>query len=172
MKTFVAVAALLLGQFLFGLSIAQAQAPAPAVIDAKVMQMGTLDAKVTDKTTAPGVVTGSIGQATYHFVTNATTMEARKGISFGFEYRLNGTPDGAKVTVRKVTIFPSPGLRNPKTGEVSMRSEYIETNAIGQRVLKAYDLDNDWEVVPGDWVQQVWVGEKKVAEEKFTLTTP
>ena len=170
MRTVLAVAAVLLGQLLFDMAAAQAQAP--SVTDAKIMQMGTLDAKVTDKTAAPGVVTGSIEQATYRFVTNATSMEAHKGISFGFEYRLNGTPDGAKVTVRKVTIFPSPGIRNPKTGEVSMRSEYIETNAIGQRVLKAYNLDNDWEVVSGDWVQQVWVGEKKVAEQTFTLNKP
>jgi hypothetical protein len=165
MRTVLAMVALLF-------AMVGAQAQAPTVTDAKIMQKGTLDAKVTDKTVAPGVVTGAIEQATYRFVTNATSMEARKGVSFGFEYRLNGSPDGAKVTVRKVTIFPSPGIRNPKTGEVSMRSEYIETNTIGQRVLKAYNLDNDWEVVPGEWVQQVWVGEKKVAEEAFTLTKP
>jgi hypothetical protein len=154
------------------LGMAAAQAQAPTVTAAKVMQKGTLDAKVTDKTNSPGVVSGAVQQASYRFVTNATSMEAQKGVSFGFEYRLVGTPDGAKVTVRKVTLFPLPGVRNPKTGEVTTRSEYIETNAIGQRVLKAYSLDNDWEAVPGEWIQQVWVGEKKLAEETFTLTKP
>jgi hypothetical protein len=99
-------------------------------------------------------------------------MEARKGLNFGFEYRLVGSPKGAKVTIRKVTIFPAPGLHDPKTVTLFVRDEYIESNVIGVPVLKAYRLDNDWEVVPGVWVQQIWFGEQKLAEQKFTLTKP
>jgi hypothetical protein len=153
-------------------SVTGAWAQAPTVSDTQITQIGTIDAKVTDKISAAGAVGGAVKQGTYHFVTNATTMEVRKGLNFGFEYRLAGSPQGAKVTIRKVTIFPEPGLHNPKTGEVSARDEYIETNTIGVPVLKAYSIDNDWEAVPGVWIQQVWFGEQKLAEEKFTLTKP
>jgi hypothetical protein len=153
-------------------SVAGAWAQAPTVSEAKVTLVGTIDAQVTGKVAAPGVVGDAVQQGTYHFVTNATTMEARKGLNFGFQYRLIGSPDGAKVAIRKVTIFPAPGIHNPKTGEIVTRDDYIEMNAIGQPLLKAYSIDNDWEAVPGDWIQQIWFGEQKLAEEKFTLTKP
>lgn len=153
-------------------SVVGAWAQAPAVSEAQITQFGTIDAQVTGKIGAPGVVSQTVKQGSYHFVTNATTMEARKGLNFGFEYRLVGAPQGAKVAIRKVTIFPAPGVRDPKTGQVLDRDEYIENNVIGQPVLKAYSLDNDWEAVPGDWIQQIWFGEQKLAEEKFTLTKP
>jgi hypothetical protein len=154
------------------LSIAGAEAQAPTVSEAKVTQVGIVDAQITGKMSAPGVVTGNIKRGTYRFVADATKIELRKGLNFGFEYRLAGAPDGARVAVRKVTIFPAPGLRNPQTGEVIARDEYIENNLIGEPVLKAYSLDNDWEAVPGEWIQQVWYGEQKLVEQKFTLTKP
>jgi hypothetical protein len=156
----------------FLLSAAGAWAQTPAVSEAKVTLVGTIDAQVTGKVATPGVVSAAVNQGTYHFVTNATTMEARKGLNFGFQYRLVGSPEGAKVAIRKVTIFPAPGVRNPKTGEVLTRDDYIEMNTVGQPLLKAYSIDNDWEAVPGDWVQQIWFGEQKLAEQTFTLTKP
>jgi hypothetical protein len=153
-------------------SMAGAHAQAPTVSEAKVTQVGIVDAQITGKTSAPGVVTGNVKRGTYRFVADATRMELRRGLNFGFEYRLVGEPAGAKVAIRKVTIFPAPGLRNPQTGEVLARDDYIEVNAIGEVVMKAYSLDNDWEAVPGEWIQQIWFGEQKLAEVKFTLTRP
>lgn len=153
-------------------SLIIAQAQAPTVSEVKITQFGTLESQITGKTGAPGVVGGNVAQGSYRFVSNATKMEARKGLSFGFEYRLIGAPDGAKVAIRKVTIFPAPGLRNPKTGEVSARDEYIENNVIGGLGVKAFSVDNDWEAVPGVWTQQIWFGEQKLAEQQFTLTKP
>jgi hypothetical protein len=153
-------------------NVGVAWAQAATVTEAKITVTGTINAEVTGKIATPGVVGDAVNRGTYRFVTNATTMEIRKGLNFGFEYRLVGSPDGAKVAIRKVTIFPAPGVRNPKTGEVVTRDDYIEMNAIGQPGLKAYSIDNDWEAVPGDWVQQIWFGEQKLAEETFTLTKP
>jgi Domain of unknown function (DUF3859) len=71
-----------------------------------------------------------------------------------------------------VTIFPAQGLRNSQTGQVSARSEYIDTDTIGLPHLKGYSLDNDWEVVPGNWIQLIWYGDQKLAEQEFTLPKP
>jgi hypothetical protein len=154
------------------LSMASVGAQAPTVSEAKITQVGIVDAQITGRTPAPGVVTGNVKRGTYRFVADATKMELRKGLNFGFEYRLVGLPAGAKVAIRKVTIFPAPGLRNPQTDEVTARDDYIEINTIGELVMKAYSLDNDWEAVPGEWIQQIWFGEQKLAEVKFTLTKP
>jgi hypothetical protein len=40
---------------------------------------------------------------------------------------------------------------------------------IGTTQFRSYVLDNDWEVVPGVWIFQVWYQGRKLAEQKFTL---
>jgi hypothetical protein len=84
---------------LFSLAIVAAQTP--TVSQAEITQVGIYEAKVTGKTAAPGAASGYVDEVNYHFVSNATTVPARKGIRFGFEYRLVGLPKGAKFAIRK-----------------------------------------------------------------------
>ncbi|MCP3467120.1 DUF3859 domain-containing protein [Bradyrhizobium sp. CCGUVB23] len=141
----------------------------PTVTGADIPQFGIYEARVlaTDKSAGPP--SGTIDRVAWQFTPSTTTVPARKGIRFGYEYRLTGEPDGALVPVRSITIFPPGGMRNPRTGEVFSRSDVTERWAIGSTVLHGYSLDDDWEAVPGTWVLQTWVGEQKVAEMEFTL---
>ena len=34
-----------------------------------------------------------------------------------------------------------------------------------------YSLDEDWELVAGDWILEIWDGNKKLASQTFTLTS-
>jgi Domain of unknown function (DUF3859) len=155
---------------LFGIATTAAQAP--TISKADITQFGIYEAKITGRTPAPGTAAGYTNKVEYHFVSNATTLPARKGVRFGFEYRLIGAPDGAKVAIRRVTIFPSGGLRNAETGQVAQNDEVTVQNTIGELSLKGYGLDNDWEAVPGVWIQQIWYGDQKLAEHIFTLVKP
>ncbi len=150
-----------------------AAAPQADRIDgAEIVQFGFYEYKVTNTEDLRGTAAGTLKSVDYKFVSKTTSAPARTGIGFGFEYRLNGAPNGAKVPIRNVTIFPPGGVRNPKTGETFERSEYVSDKTIGEVSLKGYSLDDDWEVVPGTWTHQIWFGDRMLAEKSFTLTKP
>jgi hypothetical protein len=144
----------------------------PAVRGADIPHFGIYEARVLSTDKSAGPPSGTIDRVAYQFTSSTTKAPARRGIRFGYEYRLIGEPNGALVPVRSVTIFPPRGMRNLRTGEVFSRSDVTERWAIGSTVLHGYSLDEDWEAVPGTWVLQTWVGEQKVAEMEFTLTAP
>ena len=156
--------------FLAGVSTAAAQAD--RIDGADITQCGIYEHKVTGTENASTTATGMVRNVTYRFVSETTSVPARRDVGFGFEYRIVGTPNGAKVPIRNVTIFPEGGVRNPKTGQTFLRSEYVSDRVIGEPILKGYTLDNDWEIVPGTWTFQVWFGDKMLAEKVFTLTRP
>jgi hypothetical protein len=75
----------------------------------EITQIGIYERKVIDSNKAVGTPT----ERDYNFVSNVTTVPARKGVNFGFEYRLVGVPRGLKVPIRHVVIFPG-RLRTPR----------------------------------------------------------
>jgi hypothetical protein len=151
-------------------SVTAAAAQADRLDGAEITQFGVYEYKVTNTQDLSGTAAGTLQSVDYKFVSETTTIKARRGVGFGIEYRLLGSPKDARVPLRSVTIFPAAGLRNPKTGERFERNEYIEDKEIGSLLLKGYTLDDDWEVVPGTWTFQVWFGDKMLVEKSFTVT--
>ena len=150
-----------------GLTTASAQTPTAVTVE--ITQFGIYEATVTGSVEASGTAAGRVQGVNYNFVSTTTAIPACKGVRFGFEYRVMGEPAGASISIRSVTLFPADGVRNPKSGQQFSRSEYMENREIGAVSLKGYSLDDDWEAVPGQWVQQVWYGDTLLAEKRFTL---
>ncbi|MGB6663115.1 MAG: DUF3859 domain-containing protein [Xanthobacteraceae bacterium] len=101
-----------------------------------------------------------------------TTVPAERGVEFGIRYKIDGAPIGTAVPLRELTIFPSPGLR-PPTASHPIPSSKTETKAkIGEVSYTGYQLDDPWELLPGVWVIQLWYGDRKVAQERFTVVAP
>lgn len=148
----------------------QASATAPTIARADILQFGIYQARVVHTDKSSGTPNGTIDRVYYTFVSATTTVPARQGVRFGYEYRLIGEPDGEFAAVRSITIFPTGGIRNARTGAVSPRSDTTERWRMGDPVLHGYSMDEEWEVVPGTWTLQTWVGEQKLAEMSFTLT--
>ncbi len=105
-------------------------------------------------------------------IQKTSTVPARQGTRFGTRAMIVGAPNNASVPIRIVYRPPAAGLRNPKTGEIIYRGEYTDNWKIGATVYTEYYLENEWEVVPGDWTFEYWYGNRKLAEHKFTLTKP
>ena len=164
MRAILAVVALVAG-------VTAAAAQADRIDRAEITQFGIYDFKVTN-TEESTTAAGTLKSVDYKFATKTTSVPARRGVGFGFEYRLVGVPKGATVPIRSVTIFPAGGVRNPKNGETFQRSEFVEDKKVGELHLKGYTLDDDWEIVPGTWILQIWLGDKLLAEKSFTLTKP
>jgi Domain of unknown function (DUF3859) len=144
-------------------SVVAAETQMLGVGGAEITQLGTYEYEAASSNKA--------ASSEYRFVSSATTVPARKGAHFGFEYRLLGIPRGLQAPIRHVVIFPEGGVRTT-TGQVLARKDSFITATIGNLYLRGYNLDEDWEVVPGVWTLQVWFGERKLAEQSFTLTKP
>jgi hypothetical protein len=43
---------------------------------------------------------------------------------------------------------------------------------IGTLCLLGYGFDNDWEIVPGVWTEQIWYQDRTLAERSFTVSEP
>ncbi len=90
------------------------------------------------------------------------------GTNFGFEYVLNTSPRGKKMRVRSIIKFPEPGLKTPR-GKVYKESVETKEVVIGPRNLHGYGFDEEWEIVPGEWVFEVWYKNARIIRKTFTV---
>jgi len=103
------------------------------------------------------------------FIAATSTIPAQLGIKFGFRYSVVGQPENATVTVKQITIYPPAGVVSPQSGLLH-QSSVLRKVPVGGRPLGAgYDITESWELVPGLWTVQLWVGEQKLAEHSFNL---
>ena len=119
-----------------------------------------------DQTT--GVV-GSVSQTVFEEQTDRIPL--RIGAAFGATFTVEA-PGQSTVRLRSVTLYPSPGLRNPVTGVTGSHDEAVMTYRVGELSSDWFLFYYDWELVPGVWVWQLWDGDKKLAEKSFTLAKP
>lgn len=101
-----------------------------------------------------------------------TTVPAQLGVRFGIEYKVVGAPSGQTISLKKVMVFPPAGLHSPAVSQQIYRNETTTTSKIGATSYTGYRLDDAWELVPGPWSIQLWYGDRKLAEKKFTVAAP
>jgi hypothetical protein len=101
-----------------------------------------------------------------------TTVPAEQGVEFGIRYKIDGAPFGTAVSLKELTIFPSPGLRPPTASQAIHISRTTATSKIGDVSYTGYRLDDPWELLPGVWVIQLWYDDQKVAQQNFTVIAP
>lgn len=119
--------------------------------------------RVRDEAVAGGLVV-SYGKS---LIAQTDRVEARIGTSFGYRYRLVGPGDSAEVTIR--VRHPEP-LRDPTLERpiaVSTWSEEVPVGPVNWNT--GWIFESDWELVPGDWVMQLYVGKQKLLEHRFTV---
>jgi hypothetical protein len=95
------------------------------------------------------------------------------GVRFGFRFKVVGPLQGAKVSLKEITIFPPGGLRNPSSAQAIRRSESTRTVIVGnEAAYTAYKFDDPWELVAGSWTIELWHGDRKLASQSFTVFKP
>lgn len=101
-------------------------------------------------------------------VRTATEIPAKPHLAFGLKYKLIGAPAGEVVDIRRVVVFPKGGL-HPKGKPVQQILDRRDEAAIGEENFTDYKFDEAWELVPGPWTFQFWVGGRKLAEKTFIV---
>jgi hypothetical protein len=96
-----------------------------------------------------------------------------KGGQMYFQYRIWPLPaQPAWVDLRRVLKHPEMTLPD---GTVSTGSDYTikgRVNANQVIAYTGYGLDEDYELVEGDWTFEFWYQDRKVIEQKFTTYWP
>jgi hypothetical protein len=101
------------------------------------------------------------------------TIPAEIGTTFGFRYEVMGKPHAAPIELRQVVIFPSPGL-TPSFSSSSrsiIRDEFLLQTRIGETSYAFYTLEDAFELVPGNWVFEIWQGNRRLAMQVFKVIT-
>jgi Domain of unknown function (DUF3859) len=113
-----------------------------------------------------------INRAAASNVRHAATLRripAHIGTTFGFRYQVIGKPHAAPVELREIVIFPAPGLTPPRSSKPIRQDQFALGTSIGEIGYASYTLEDGFELVPGDWVFEIWQGNRKLATQIFTL---
>ena len=100
---------------------------------------------------------------------STTTIPLKSGVSFGFEYRINGAPDGAGVTIRDVLHYPEPGGTPPGSTARLLVAPSDDNALINRGFFEIYTLEEPWELLPGEWRFELWFGDRELCSQEFTL---
>ena len=98
-------------------------------------------------------------------VRETTRIPAKKGIRFGFRYTIEGEPEGE--TIYLDMKHKHPPIKAPEQATPSTESTYRLKSWIG-RTYTSFLMEEDWEVVTGDWIIQIWHNGIMLLEQKFT----
>ncbi len=130
------------------------------------------DGVVDDPTTGTGK---AVSNPVVQQVKSTERIPLIKGGQMYFQYRLWPLPDQpAYVELRRVLKHPEMTLSD---GTVSTGSDYIMKGKVKVTANQAiaytgYGLDEDYELVEGDWVFEIWYQDKKLVEQTFTTYWP
>lgn len=150
----------------------------PTVLDAQtthlrrieIVASGTYEIKVETSTPDVNVVGGHTDiVSAWKRISPGQTFRAQLCLTFGLEYQIAGSPNGAMMPLRMVTRFPPPGLRDPETGDAKLHQEVRILKTIGTRHFRAYTIHESWEMVPGTWSFEIWHRDQKLVEQAFVV---
>ena len=105
----------------------------------------------------------------YRNISTTAEIPAELGLRFGIDYKVTGSSDGKSVSLRRVMIFPPDGLRSPALPNPIDSIENTATAEVGELHHVDYRFDDPWELVPGPWFFQIWEGDRKLAEQRFSV---
>jgi hypothetical protein len=146
-----------------------AQSPQIERID--IFDVGIYCAETIDKIPEPNAPTGFRNVvSTYKFLKGTTKIPVQLGTRFGMRYTIVGNPSGATVPIRMVTRMPPPGVRDPKSGKTMQVSDYTLAGSLGANGYRDYQIEYDWEGVPGVWTFEFWDRDRKLVSQNFTLS--
>lgn len=133
----------------------------------KLVRSGGL---VNDSRTSTGKV---IANPVVQLLKSTDQIPLIKGLQMHLQYRLWSLPDQpAYVDLRRVLKHPAFELPD---GSVSTGSDYMIKGKVSVNQIIAYTgygLDEDYELVEGDWIFEIWHKDQKVIEQKFTTYWP
>ena len=102
----------------------------------------------------------------FRIVKQTDTIPARLGQKFGVIFQMTSSAD-RPLEVEQVWIFPSP-IRFAD-GREFKEVRYKVEKPTNEPTFSFYELENEYEVVKGEWIYQMFYQGKKIFEKKFHI---
>jgi len=106
--------------------------------------------------------------------TNRIPIE--KNTYFAYQYRISRLPDETRtrpvLELKRIVKHPAMVLPDGSRSNGSERIIRAKINAGQVIALDGYAFDEDYEMVAGDWIFQIWYKEHLLVEQKFTSYWP
>lgn len=99
----------------------------------------------------------------------AEEIPARRGLSFGVSFVVQGSPAGAQVPLDVVLTHPPYAMPG---GRPFSESSWRQDVKLGQTHYAGEIFDADHKLVPGPWVLKIFFHGKLMAEQTFTVVNP
>jgi hypothetical protein len=133
----------------------------------KLVRSGGL---VEDSRTSTGK---AIANPVIQLVRSTERIPLIKGLQMHLQFRLWPFPDQpAFIDLRRTLKHPAMNLPD---GSISTGSDYMMKAKVSVNQVIAYTgygLDEDYEMVEGDWVFEIWYRDKKMIKQTFTTYWP
>ena len=120
-----------------------------------------------------GTSTGkSHSASTLQFIRQTNRVPLKIGNYFGFQSRIEPLPDRHFIKLKKVVTHPEMTL---PAGSKKTGYQVDETKKVSIGVAfttSGYSLDEDYELVEGEWTIQYWFEDRMLVEQKFYTYWP
>ena len=103
-------------------------------------------------------------------ITKTDVIPAVLGTSFGFKFKIAGSPSGSELVVTVKNYYPS--LQKPGSEEIIREQQYQYKYKIRETGYVGYTLEQDWELAQGDWKFQIYYEDKLLVEKSFIVYKP
>lgn len=136
----------------------------------QIVESGLYRAQTTGHIPSPQAVNGQTNTIVdIEFYSPTSKVPARQGIRFGTRFQVVGSPTNRSILLRSVWRIPKPGIQNPDSGIVYRQSIAEFTTTIGAVSMRGFSFTYAWQIRCGDWIQEVWFGERKLLSQTFTV---
>lgn len=140
------------------------------VLNGHVTKVGIYMAAGSERRIAErGSASGYVTEGGRIFQTAGTNVNLVKGVSFGFDFRIDGAPTNRPVRIMHVIIHPK--MKKPD-GTISERQSFDREVTSSNGVITGslwYTLREDFELLPGEWTLSVLHGSTTLVEKKFNV---
>jgi hypothetical protein len=139
---------------------------------ARIDWAGTYNELGTRRINFPSSITGKHSRSIgiWQLAQRTTEVTASLGERFGISYTFEAGSSDTAVRHRVIWSFPEGGLTNPITKKTANMNDWEKTCRVGKTCLAGWIFNEPWELVPGIWNVEIWVGDKRLIRQSFKVS--
>jgi hypothetical protein len=139
-------------------------------VEGKLVDFGIYVATTDSKSQESGTALGSVSTISkIEHVKETDIIPAVMDTRFGFRCEIQSDDLGVTITLTKRNVFPESGLKNPDTGKIFTEGSYDLTSETGEIRYIGYQFEEPWEIVVGQWTQQLWYEDQLLCSKSFHI---
>ncbi len=106
----------------------------------------------------------------FRLIEQTGLIMAKPGLTFGTSFVLSSDDFGEFIPMTWITRFPAGGVvsGDGTVFECDRMSCDVPNRAV---TFQSYTFEQAWEMVPGEWVFEIWCEEQRIADHAFTVMT-